>query len=77
MIQGKEVIVGGGYSKVRLVLKWSFDVGQCVFCPQKNTTQTFNLVWTISIQFIKVIESKCQFSIVFTFISQILLYLEV
>ena len=44
MIQGKEVIVGGGYSKVRLVLKWSFDVGQCVFCPQKNTTQTFNLV---------------------------------
>ena len=29
MIEGKEVIVSGGYSKVRLVLKWGFDIGQC------------------------------------------------
>ena len=29
MIEGKEVIVSGGYSKIRLVLKWGFDIGQC------------------------------------------------
>lgn len=28
-IEGKEVIVSGGCSKVRLVLKWGFGIGQC------------------------------------------------